>query len=185
MKKLLRQKIPKLRTQKLRSKKGLSLVELIVGITILVIIFTATLSAMTNGYTTTLFNADVNKKAVEGGSLNEILMQTLQKQEFYNEADFTSRFYGGTSTPAGEAGLAVDAAAKAKYDNIAFVPPSDFPRTGEEYENQYTVISNGTSNVKKGTKTYAIRGITVITSLDSVKGPVINTSFIPYTSQTP
>ena len=75
-----------------RSKKGISLVELIVGIVILVMVFTSTLTAMTNGYTDTIFNADTNRHAVEGGSLNEIIMQSAIKQNFY---DILSLFFFG------------------------------------------------------------------------------------------
>ena len=61
MKKRIRKKIPKL-----RSKKGMTLVEILAGVVIIVIVFGATLSAMTNGFSSTLRNATANRDAVEG-----------------------------------------------------------------------------------------------------------------------
>ena len=60
--------------KKIRSKKGMTLVEILVGVTIVVIVFASTLGAMVTGYTTTLFNADENRSAVLNSSVNEIVL---------------------------------------------------------------------------------------------------------------
>ena len=190
MKKRVRKKIPKF-----NSKKGMSLVELIVGITILVIVFTSTLSAMTNGYTDTLFNANANISAVEGGSLNEIIMQTAAKQGFNSgacEAYFTA--HDPNSTVAVSSGSidnsnAIHEAAKVLVPDIQYVPYTDeksFPLTGNDAsENQYTINFNASSVIKKnGAKDRTIKGFEIITMVTSVKGTIINRSFVPYTDQT-
>ena len=73
--------------EKIYSKKGMTLVEIIVGIAIIVIVFAGTLGAMVGGYTTTVKNADQNKVASENKALNEILMDTIGKLGFANASD--------------------------------------------------------------------------------------------------
>ena len=183
MKKRTRQNIPKL-----RSKKGMSLVELIVGIVIIVIVFTATLTAMTNGYTTTIYNADVNKNAVSGGSLNEIIMEAVSKQQFESKAGENGAekyfFNNGNKTPNTDSSNAIHAAARMIYPDVQYVSPDDFPDS--TIENQYTINLDAESDVEKKVGISAkakIKGIEIKTSVTSVKGTVINSSFVPYGRQ--
>lgn len=71
----------KKRMKKLASKKGVTLVELVVGIALISIVFSSTLGAMVGGYTTTLKNADQNKAAVLNSSLNEVMINTLHNMK--------------------------------------------------------------------------------------------------------
>lgn len=178
MEKRMRQIIPKL-----RSKKGMSLVELIVGITILVIVFGATLSAMTNGYSNTIFNADVNKNAVEGGSLNELMAQMVKKQDFADENTCKKYFFGDTvaKDPNSDATNAVHITAQGLFSDIRYVPYSSFP--SDAYENQYTIKTDAVYNVKSGAKTYKIKGVEIITSVTNVRGKLTNSSFVAYKNQ--
>ncbi len=180
MKKRLRQKIPKL-----RSKKGMSLVELVVGITIIVIVFGSTLSAMTNGYSTTLYNADVNKSAVEGGSLNELLFQSISELGFYDKAEAQEYFFGAASnkSPNSDPGNAVHAAAKTFDSTVLYYDKNVFPAAG--VETQYTIDLDASSKVQKGAKQYTIKGIYVQSYVYSSRGSLVNHSFIPYEHQDP
>ncbi len=180
MEKRMRQKIPKL-----RSRKGMTLVELIIGIVIIVIVFGSTLSAMTNGYSNTIFNADVNRTAVEGGSVNEIMAQTIKKQNFEDEAACRKYFFGGDGAPAKlpNSENAVHAAGEALLPDLQYVAPDNFP--SPEYENQYTIVTNSKSTLKTtGAKSYDIKGVTLMTSVTNVRGKLTNSSFIAYASQT-
>ncbi len=172
MKKRMRQKIPKL-----YSKKGMSLVELVVGITIIVIVFGATLSAMTNGFTNTLYNAEVNKNAAEGGSLNEIMMETAVRQEFYDAASVEALYLNGAPT----ADNAIHAAAQSVVPSIQYVSPIEFPKKG--IENQYTIKTNASSTVTKGTTPATVKGMEIQTLVTNVKGTLVNKSFVAYSNQ--
>lgn len=190
MDKIMRQKIPKV-----RSKKGMTLIELIVGITIIVIVFGATLSAMTNGYSNTIFNAEVNQTAVEGGSVNEIMAQTLKKQNFEDENACKKYFFGGVDgVPAknpntdkdsttGQFNNAVHAAGVAILSDMTYVEPSAFPSNDPSCENQYTIITDAKGVIQSGAKNYTINGVELKTSVTNVRGKITNVSFISYTKQ--
>lgn len=85
------------RLKKLRSKKGISLIELVVGITIVVIVFSSTLGAMVGGYTTTLYNADDTKAATLNASLNEIIMNTIIDAGVKTKDDLDAQLADSTS----------------------------------------------------------------------------------------
>ena len=74
MKKYLRQHVPRK-----NSKKGLTLVEILVGVTIIVIVFGATLGAMTQGYSGTLRNADEDKAAAIASSVCDTVATSIKK----------------------------------------------------------------------------------------------------------
>lgn len=172
MKKRLRQKIPKL-----RSKKGLTLVEILVGVVIIVIVFGATLSAMVHGFSKTLRNADTNKSAVEGGSVNEVIMEAIKKQKVADEI--------AAETLMSTSDNPVHAAANAACNGIVYVEnPSDFPKS--EYDNQYTIVFNASSDVTTtSAKKPTIKQMEIITSVMSSDGTVINRSYVSYNDQTP
>lgn len=178
MKKRFRKKIPRF-----NSKRGMSLVELVVGITIIVIVFGATLSAMTNGYSTTIYNAEVNKSAVGGGSLNELLFQSVSKLDFYNEEAAQEYFFGvgNTKDPNSDSENAVHAAALSYDESIKYVSPDEFPL--QNVDVQYTVELNSSSKVTDGSNQHTIKGIKVQTYVASSRGSLVNNSFIPYSYQ--
>ena len=189
MEKLMRQKIPKV-----RSRRGMSLIELVVGITIIVIVFGSTLSAMTNGYSNTIYNAEVNQTAVEGGSLNEIMAQAIKNLGFEDEASCKKYFFGGSGSPVKDPNTATDnavhAAGKAVLGEepstpgnmkLQYVSPDVFP--SPNFENQYTIITDAESTLKASAKNYDIKGVILKTSVTNVRGKLTNSSFIAYAKQ--
>ena len=184
MKKKMRQKIPKF-----RSKKGMTLIEILVGVFIIVLVFGATLSAMTNGYASTLYNASANKYAVEGESANEIIMQAIAKQEFTSATD-AQTMLNSSDNP-------IDHAAKTVVSDIVYVDSSDFDSS--DAENKYTVVFTGDdteslvnrneklseADYKKGRKLdeFKVKGMIIKTSVTTASGVVRNISFVPYFDQ--
>lgn len=165
------------RLSRVRSKRGLSLIELVVGVTIMVIVFGGTMSAMANGYTDTLYNASENVDAAEGAAINEIVMTTLQNKAFASESEFNEYF--GTHPPnINDSNNAFYAAANtAAGGGVRYTAKVNFPDNA--YSKQFTIISDASSIV--GTKT--VSGMEIWSAVKTVKGWVINKSFIPYADQ--
>lgn len=172
MKKRMRQKIPKL-----HSKKGMSLIELVVGITIIVIVFGSTLSAMTNGFTNTLYNAEVNKTAVEAGSVNELMMEAAIKKEFASGDDVRALFTNGQPNEDNT----IHTAAQSVIPDMEYVIPEQFPKAG--IKNQYTILIDVKTTTNRVPKSSSIRGIEIQTMVTSIKGTLMNRSFVAYTLQ--
>ncbi len=174
MKKMMRQKIPKY-----RSKKGMTLVELLAGVVIIVIVFGATLSAMTNGFAVTLHNAATNQYAVEGESVNEIILQAISKQEFSDGADARLKIEANNNP--------IDVAAKSVVPGIKYVKYEDFESSSEEdrYTVKFDAKTTVSSAVLSGRKqlNYAISGMEITTHVTSSTGVVRNTSFVAYADQ--
>ena len=84
--KKMRKKIPKL-----RSKKGLSLVELIVGVTIMAMAISSAAGAIVTGYKTTIDNAIRNEAAAKCASVNEVIMKAVKNCDFY-DADEAKKY---------------------------------------------------------------------------------------------
>lgn len=191
---------------KLRSRKGMSLIELIVGISIIVIVFTGTLSAMTNGYADTLYNADVNRYAVQGGSLNEVILEAIAKQKFkgadcpvdvkdseqrreYAVSYFLLDSDGRSKDPNSDPTNAVHSAAKAVMPDVMYVTQDQFWGSGKVVinntvvDNMYTLDFDAVRTIFKGAKRYDIKGVEVLTSVTTSRGTVINRAFVPYEDQ--
>ena len=177
---------------KLKSRKGMSLVELIVGISIIVIVFTATLTAMTSGYSDTLYNADVDRYAAKGGSLNEMIMEAVAKQGFTaadgagTEGIAVKYFYSSGSASGDyktDASNAVHNAAKAAAgDDVKYIPLANFPSYEKDVNEQYTLDINAVRKVRDASgKEFEIKGIEIKTCVASSRGRLVNTSFVPYT----
>lgn len=69
----------KINKSKIKSKVGMTLLELIIGITIVVIVFASTLGAMVSGYATTVYNAQDNRASVLNSSRNEIVFTAFKR----------------------------------------------------------------------------------------------------------
>ena len=175
---------------KLKSRKGMSLVELIVGISIIVIVFTATLTAMTSGYSDTLYNADVNRYAVKGGSLNEMIMEAVVKQKFTaaegaGSDGIAGKYFYSSGAASGnyktDTTNAVHCAAQAVAPDVQYVPMANFPSYEKDVNNQYTLDINASRKVTdaKG-KVVEIKGIEIRTCVATSRGRLINSSFVPY-----
>lgn len=159
---------------RMRSKRGLSLVELVVGVAIMVIVFGATMSAMANGYTDTLYNAEQNVGAADGASVNEVIMAALQNAQFPNEDDCIDYF---SINPNENENNAVNEAAKSVSPNIQYVPEEQFPKN--DVMEQYTIVTDVTTVA--GTR--SLKGMEVRTAVKSTRGWIINKSFVAYAEQ--
>lgn len=160
----------KFKKGKFKSKKAMTLVELIVGITIVVIVFAGTLGAIVSGYTTTIKNADQNKVAAKNAAVNEVIMQAVKIQGWTEEQTLIPN--------------AIDEAAKSECTDVVYVEPSMFP--DDTYDCQYTLIFDNDSSAdisKVNTPSASqveIRGVTIRTSMKYAGGIVTYESFVPY-----
>lgn len=94
----LRQKIPK------ASKKGMSLVELIVGVTIIAIVLASAAGAIVTGYKTTMDNAERNKVAAISSSMNEVIMKAVKNCGFNNRHEASKHFLKSDIFPVNDVG---------------------------------------------------------------------------------
>lgn len=178
MKKRIRKKIPKL-----RSKKGMTLVEILAGVVIIVIVFGATLSAMTNGFSSTLRNATANRDAVEGESANEMIFQAIVKQNF-SSSDAVDKPMGGQSYKSNideymETGAAL-AAAKSVDPDMEYVSKDKYDEDDSysKFTVEYPVDTTVDRNL--GNKNPIISGIVIKTAVKTASGYVTNVSFVPF-----
>lgn len=169
-----------MKKRKLRSKKGMTLVEIIIGVAIIVIVFAGTLGAMVSGYTTTVKNADQNQVDAENKALNEILMDTIKKLDF-SDADDAAACVSALensgaleSSGADNNATAIKTVAEKKCSGIKYVKSGDFPDENIDY--QYTLITD--QSPKANSKD--IPGVIIKTAMKSSAGWVINQSFVPY-----
>lgn len=172
---------------KLSSKKGMTLVELIIGIAIVVIIFASTLGTMTNGYTTTVYNADKNKVAAQNASLNQVITETVKKMginEIPADAPYSAAPAVGAVATSGQVPNVIHEAADFECSGVQYVEPANFPN--QDISNQYTIIfdtaSTSYTNVSSPTSSIEIKGITIRTAMNSADGMLIYESFVPYKS---
>ena len=111
----LRQKIPK------ASKKGMSLVELVVGVTIIAIVLASAAGAIVTGYKTTIDNAERNKVAAISSSMNEVVMKAVKNCGFNNRHEASKHFLKDDIFPANDVGDPKDVPAVADA-NLAVEP---------------------------------------------------------------
>ena len=170
MKKHLRQHIPKV-----RSKKGITLVEILVGVTIIVIVFGATLGAMTQGYSGTLRNADEDKAAALAGSVCDTVATSIKKLNMENADDLESYFSDHADSE-----NAVILAARSVVSSIDYLSTynSVFTATGDY---QFAIDFDKGSSVQTASGENAgITGAVVTVSIRSARGYVRSSVFVPY-----
>ncbi len=176
-------KVKKLK-KKLRSKRGLTLLEILIGITIVVIVFASTLGAMVNGFTTTVYNADENRAAILNSSVNEIIMNTVQKMNISQPEradDVIQDIQSGDPTHS-----VILAAVTAAVPEARFVPattdPSGNPTVNfpNDVSYQYSLIPDVKLSMESPTGGTDIIGIQIKTCFESAAGPIIYESFVPY-----
>lgn len=169
MKKYLRQHIPKK-----HSKKGLTLVEILVGVTIIVIVFGATLGAMTQGYSSTLRNADEDKAAAVGSSVCDTVATAIKKLGM-TSADELEEYFNDHS----EDDNAVILAARAVQTNIDYLSSYDsvYTATGDY---QFAIQFNKESTVTDSGDNPTISGAIVTASIRSTRGYIRTSVFVPY-----
>lgn len=174
--------------KKLRSKQGLSLAELVVGMAIIVIVFAATLTGLTTGYTTTVKNADLNKAVVKCASTNEIIstaVANLNLVRTNNIGDITAQQNANDAK--------IKSAAEVAYPGIVYINPSYFPKmdkdptTGEQYDAQWTYNMNTNDGMAKISRTdgtvKTMFGVVVRTAVNSSNGYVYCRNIVPYAKQ--
>lgn len=159
--------------KRLHSKKGMTLVELLVGITIVVVVFAGTLGAMFGGYSTTVGNADQNKVAAKNVATNEVIMDTIKTIALKDEdaEDCVDALKTGSTEPSA---IAIQAAAEKQCSGIKYVDSSQYP--DKNIDCQYTMIIDKTTSVNG----HNIKGIIIKTAMKSSGDFVYNQSFVPY-----
>lgn len=160
----------------------MSLVELLVAVTIIVLVFGGTVGAMANGYSSTLYNAQKTIDAAEGVSLNDIIFEGIENQ-YFESADECNKYFfgtGGTKNPNTDPTNSIHEAAKSVDSGVRYVTSADFPSTDSSIVLQYTIVTDSRSNVSTGLGSKEVSGVTIKTAVRTVEGIVTNTSFVPY-----
>ena len=162
----------KLKRKRTNSKKGVTLIELVIGIAIIVIVFASTLSALTGGYTTTVNNANEDQEAAKCSSANEILMSTLNDLKITSKDDLDSKLAAATDP--------ITTAVVVKFGpSIKYVAPSAYYSSTEDMK--YTIEPDKTTTISGGLPgSNAVSGMIVKTSFRTSTGYVYNESFVPY-----
>lgn len=177
--------------RKIRSKKGMSLVEVLVGVAIIVIVFASTLGAMVGGYTTTVYNADENRTDLLNSSVNEIVFNTFSKMKIsdVSQAEDVIDQIVNSNPTSNDLGTAVAAAISEKVPGAVFVSPQKIssgkyePVFNNGVSFQYTLVPDVGVNIGKKDDTRKelyVEGIRIVTCFESAKGSIINESFVPY-----
>ena len=186
--KKMRKKIPKL-----RSKKGLSLVELIVGVTIMAMAISSAAGAIVTGYKTTIDNAIRNEAAVKCASVNEIIMKAIKNCDFYDSDEAEKYFFkkkqgdGPTATfltldPNTNADDSVYQAGKSKFSDLYYNSSTVFP--DDTHDLQYQIDINAVENLTAdGVEDIEMKGIKIKTAINVPDGYVEIFSFVPYSNQ--
>ncbi len=186
----------------IKSKKGLTLVELVVGVTIVVIVFASSLGALVNGYITTMYNSDENKASALNASVNEIVLNTvkrmnIEKEEALDALDLVdditedmSEMRSGTGEIEDKVSQALVQAVMVQVPDAVFIAPEEgstpgdyvvhFP-DGETY--QFSIIPETRTTMDlsdQGKDDVAFDGITIKTRFESANGAFTYESFVPY-----
>ena len=175
--------------KKIRSKRGMSLVELVVGITLVVIVFASTLGALVGGYTTTIYNSDQTRVAALNASLNERIICTIRNYGTINDSTI-SRLIGDSNAPLQKAmNDVIQSGEIGGVANVTYVSPDNFtdpvsPEAaahGTSKSIRYTLVPSVESTVTGNGGSANIKGVWIRTCFDSAAGTVFFESFVPYT----
>ncbi|MBQ5562701.1 MAG: prepilin-type N-terminal cleavage/methylation domain-containing protein [Clostridia bacterium] len=184
MKSKLRQKIPKCRT-----KKGLSLVELIVGVTIIAMVLASASGVIVTGYKTTIDNATRNKAAALSASMNDVVLKAIKNCGFSEQSKADEQFK--------EEKEPVYAAVNNMYQNYlksVGVDPATSPRSvycsstgnfsAEDGDWQYYLNTGAKRHLADGTALgIDILGVEITTAVAAAGGFEEIVSFVPYNDQ--
>ena len=185
MKSKLRQKIPKC-----RSKKGLSLVELIVGITIIAMVLASASGVIVTGYKTTIDNAARNQAAAESASMNEVILKAIKNCGFWDKEEADDLFFykldvdgnrDSATTPDQKDDEPVFATVKQLYPNVHYSSNGVF--SAEDGDYQYTLDTDAKRVLEDGIDNITIEGIKITTAVSAPGGFEEIVSFVPYISQ--
>ena len=113
----LRQKIPKY-----KSRAGMSLTELIVGVTIIALVLGSAAGAIVTGYKTTIDNAERNRVAAMSASMNEVIMKAVKNCAFSNKHEASKHFLKSDIFPADTSTESPSPVPMVTDDNLAAEP---------------------------------------------------------------
>ncbi len=173
--------------RRIKSKKGMTLVELLIGVTLVVIVFASTLGAMVGGFTTTVYNSDENKAAVLNASLNEVIMNAVRNLKFPDNATVNDEIDSIETNNVADSTIV--AAVKESVPEAEYVKATK-DATGkytvtfkENVSYQYTLIPETKTTLKVDSDTthdVNVDGVTIKTCFDSASGPIVYETFVPY-----
>ena len=179
MKSKLRRKSPGYRT-----KKGLSLVELIVGVTIIAMVLASASGVIVTGYKTTIDNAAKNRAAASSASMNEVILKAIKNCGFADQDEAEGTLFLST-VPAGSSrknpNEPVHAAVQQLYPDVYFEDGGDFAEEHGDY--QYTLNTNAMRLLEDGIEKAVLYGVEVTTAVAAPGGFEEIVSFIPYLDQ--
>lgn len=187
MKNKLRQKIPKCRT-----KKGMSLVELIVGVTIIAMVLASASGIIVTGYKTTIDNAARNRAAASSASMNEVILKAVKNCGFSEKGEADELFFLKTDNSGAEVAAIpsekddepVFAAVKKLYPDVKYSTTDSFSADDGDY--QYTLNTDAKRTMEYGSgvvETIEILGIEITTAVAAAGGFEEIVSFVPYNDQ--
>ena len=181
MKSKMRQKIPKC-----RSKKGLSLVELIVGVLIIAMVLASASGVIVTGYKTTVDNASRNRAAAESASMNEVIMIAIKNCAFSSESEAEEHFFWNVdingakvskTDPEKKGSDPVFEAVKKLYPDVHYI--EDFSSSQYDFMYKLNIKAQRTLNPDNE----VIKGIEITTAVATPLGLEQIVSFIPYRDQ--
>ncbi|MGN0537181.1 MAG: type II secretion system protein [Acutalibacteraceae bacterium] len=159
-----------------RSRKGMTLVELIVAMAIIVIVFSGVVWGITHGYATTVNNVTVDSASAKSQSVTDDVVEHLNLYRISSAADFDITVPVGTEMKKIHEMIENDVV---NMTGAVYVDPSDFTNdTGKDP--QYTIIKDQTTTITKGTTPTVIEGCIVKSAVLSTNGFIVTTSFVPY-----
>lgn len=162
----------KIKRQSYRSKKGMTLVELLVGIAIIVVVFSAVLWGMAHGYTTTVNNVTVDKASAASQAITDNCIGQFNTYKISCKDDFD--VIVGSETTLDNIRQSILALTGAQYRD-----PSAF-MNDTSVEQQFTIETDVTTTVSGGTTPTEIKGCVVRSAVMSSSGFIITTAFVPY-----
>lgn len=162
----------KFKKQSYRSKKGMTLVELLVGIAIIVIVFSAVIWGMAHGYTTTVNNVTVDKASAASQAITDNCIGQFSTYKISCKDDFDITV--GSDTTLNNITQNILMLTGAQYRD-----PSVF-MNDTSVEKQFTIEIDVTTTVSSGTTPTEIKGCVVRSAVMSSSGFIITTAFVPY-----
>ncbi len=173
---------------KYQSKRGVTLVELVVGIAIIVMVFGATLGALTNGYATTIKNAEKDKAAAVCASVNDTVTATVKNLNIEDYDAGMGETVKKLTDQSEQNQKVIERAAQKAYAQVKFdssvasqmkyVKTAGYPNNTDDA--QFTYDFGTATSVTKGANTSTVRGATIKTAVAFSDGYVYNESFISF-----
>lgn len=159
-----------------RSRKGMTLVELIVGMTIIVVVFSGVVWGVAHGYATTINNVTVDSASAKSQSVTDDVTTHLNLYKISSAADFDINVTSGMATTTIRQMIADEVY---NMTGAVYVDPSDFTNDTSK-DPQYTIIMDYGTTITEGATTTTIEGCVVKSAVLSTEGFIVTTAFVPY-----